>query len=671
MVVTGARALTGRAWLLLVIAVMGTSVSQLIVDRIASNSMSLWAVLGLGMLPGAAYLAALGGQLRIAGRLKRLTAAQAEQIFLLLGIGTFALPMPLWLLVQHSDSIRNTLSQLAPCLSLLCAAPLGLGLLVHRRTKAVELATIRTAGTTIVILAASLMVGSLLLAWPQPNLLIGVGVINFLALTYTAFATRFHYLHLPAAVSAALALLIGFHLFQGNVPLQVADGSQQLMPVFFWGRSGVILTVIAVLAAVVAEVFRRQGRIAVALGYLFAAGALATAGTVVALYAGFWTGIDVQWTTPLMAFVALATLAVGVRVPLREVAWAGTGLLLVAAIHAMVFNPPFMQWLAHVNMVPTWPLLAALILHAGVCALMAAGAKRFLRGAIDYWQAIGQSALASSIVATPLVLWVTVPSAGEHARFALLVALTWLVLSNVLGSLSLFTAFQAMTTVAICFATAAVCRDQSWTATIFDPRHLQAQLCAVAASCGLWTAALLASRRTRFANLADRLQTFSIVPFVLQAVVMGVAGLAVLGCMPGVTKEFGITINSAAVSPFKTLNAAFFHRSWHPGISGAWRSRCPFLSSAGLATCPWLDTVSSNVVVLWIARHIATRPGCRAHLAVDWRTARARLRMGRMAGLGLVPGSIGGKAVDTFLDRKSIQHCLPGCRRTVACGSQV
>ena len=60
------------------------------------------------------------------------------------------------------------------------------------------------------MLFAALMMATLVLVWPRPALLIAVGLVNVRTPRFAARATRFHYLHVAAVLSAAPACLAGF-----------------------------------------------------------------------------------------------------------------------------------------------------------------------------------------------------------------------------------------------------------------------------------------------------------------------------------------------------------------------------------------------------------------------------------------------------------------------------
>ena len=167
-----ARSLFAEGWWRLVVAVIGASVGQLIINRLANaenTRTSLFAASALFGLPLASFLVATLGQLQQVARKTRVTPTRAVQTFTVLGISAFALIVTLGLLVYLGGSIRETLTVLSPSLSVAAAVVMGTGIAIHRRCTSLQSAETRTAGTALGIFGGMLMLGALFLAWPAPT----------------------------------------------------------------------------------------------------------------------------------------------------------------------------------------------------------------------------------------------------------------------------------------------------------------------------------------------------------------------------------------------------------------------------------------------------------------------------------------------------------------------
>ncbi len=107
-----ARSLFAEGWWRLVVAVMGTSAGQLIINRLAeaeNTRSSVVTATALFALPLASFLVATLAQLQLVARKTHLTRARSAQTFTVLGIAAFALVVPLGLLLYRCGAIRETL----------------------------------------------------------------------------------------------------------------------------------------------------------------------------------------------------------------------------------------------------------------------------------------------------------------------------------------------------------------------------------------------------------------------------------------------------------------------------------------------------------------------------------------------------------------------------------
>ena len=204
----------GRRWPL-VLAVLGNSALILLVARVLGPRSSEGMLLAAGCVPAALLAVATFGY--TAGRPgRRLQAGDAGAEFTLLGMAAFASAVAAGILVtrgKESLGLYAALHCLAPSLVLWAWPILATGLRIMRGTDRGEsLAAFRTAGTTVALLGVVLQLTAVALTWPQPLLLVVVGLLNAAILMFMALRYRFPVAHAGAMVCLALAYLAGFQL---------------------------------------------------------------------------------------------------------------------------------------------------------------------------------------------------------------------------------------------------------------------------------------------------------------------------------------------------------------------------------------------------------------------------------------------------------------------------
>ncbi|MCA9220585.1 MAG: hypothetical protein KDA71_09680, partial [Planctomycetales bacterium] len=160
-----------RLW----IGVMGTSVGQLLINRLAGQGTTALAASLLVSVPLVAYLIATISQLQVATRRGRIGMTLATDTLLVLGITSFALATPIGLLLSKAESLHMALASLSTPLSLPAVIILATGLALHQRVSSSRLSALRTVGTALALTGGVLMLTAVVLAWPEPPLLITVG----------------------------------------------------------------------------------------------------------------------------------------------------------------------------------------------------------------------------------------------------------------------------------------------------------------------------------------------------------------------------------------------------------------------------------------------------------------------------------------------------------------
>lgn len=612
----GRRLLFYGPWLMFA-AVMGPSVGQLFISRLATRGTNTTGILLLALLPAAGYVAATMGQIRMASRWRRVTERRIGQMFLLLGISTLSLVVSWSLLVWKAGDPWETLGRLSPLISLAAASVLSLGLLVHARATGPELASLRTAGTAVALVGASLMLAAIVLAWPQQGLLIAVALVNFAVLTALGCTSDVAALHGAAVVSLAWGGLIGFHFWQGTAPADGAAPGRELLAALLMGRSAVVLTVLAAFTAAAALGFRRQARPTEATGYLLGTAAIAGFGLAAALYAGFWSQADGSWTTLVLATDSVAALIACRKLRQRIPSGIASGLTFVGLLHAFLWNDWIIGNLTASRWQPEHPLLLVLLLHASISAGTALWAERqqapsstanhrsLRRGFIG---PLSATAWASSIFGAFLVLLTEHAWPGGSAVYALWIALIWFVQAIIHQSKGAFTAGQVAATAAVAFGVTAVCRTRPWwNESYLDPWHVQAQISVLAAWAVLWipVRTILATfSSTRAFSSEDFLNLERPLVIVLSAAAVL---LALLGATPPISAEFEAWSGPATLSEVRRLivlapilvAAAAIAAGVKTVVRG--RSREAFFLAAGITAFLVLPVWDRSVEAYWSA----------------------------------------------------------------------
>lgn len=565
---TASRELVGEGKWRLTVALMGASLSQIVINRVAPSASTLFQISLLAAMPIGSFLIAVGGQVYRGRHWRRISSLRAQETFLILGLATFALVAPLSLLLHHSADKMVTLARLTPSLSVLAAGVLAIGLLVQRRALARSLSAYRTAGTAIALcggLAMLVMVG---IAWPEPQLLLAVGAINFLLLALLAVAGNLPLLHGAAVACGAQACLVGFHWTQG----QLTDGatSLQLIQAAFMGRSGIVLTLLAAVAGGVGAFFvKQQQRREDGLVYFGGAAALCGLSILIALVCGLaptgaWgeVPLDADLAAPLLLFYAVACIAAAyfVRVPPPLHAApviAGSALLWIGLAQGLTLNETLRSGLAgiHANLHPSHPVMLATLLHAVISILIAMlSVPRLLLASAEIhkesnrlplWDAVIEPlaffGLGTLLCCTPFILWPHQEQLALNAGYAGIAAAVWL------GALVLLRQPLAMygvqTMLALCagYIAANVMYHQlvgeHWYIQI---RHLHLQMLLAAAG----AIAFAVLRRVTRTN--DTIRGLLVNPYpavdqlLLTTAVRMVPGLAIFAAWHGVWFELGV-----------------------------------------------------------------------------------------------------------------------------------
>lgn len=627
-----ARALFLDGWWRLVIAVMGSAVGQLVINRLGpapSTRTSVLLASAIFAIPLCAYLVATLTQLRAVARKQRLSPARAVQTFTVLGIATFSLLVALSLMVHVGGAIRDTLTVLSPCLSVAAAVVMGTGIAVQRRCDAARSAENRTAGTALAIFGGMLMLGALVLAWPAPVLLVTVSLVMTLAFASLAYVVRLPIFHAMSLVAATFALLLAFLKFSLPLPSDVELTGQMLIEALTVGRSAWALTAAATLVIGAAAWLRRREWTELAETYGWTSAGFAGVAACIALYAGFWTGSDADAMTPLYATYAVAALTVNWRMLRPWLSWLSAAAALVTAMHLLLCNETALAWLSRWNMTPRVPLWTALLAQ-GLITSSVSLAIWWLRrptkhplsgphpepavsaGLIAPLTDAG--AAAAGLAMLSLANW-QVDLLGSHAVFAALIAVTWGVSALVTWRSTVFAAAYAAATVAITLGVAFLAADRPWpTPTLLDLRHGQWQVIGLGLWCGLSVAVLRFTRRSPGWREFWRDITPLTERVLPSALIAALFAIGIIGCLPGVLVELGFVGPQSKMATSIWHSQAMHFESWIALAVVA----LPLLAILIRQFTPWgvlaLTAVTAMVPLLLAGRHepeIAVASACR------------------------------------------------------------
>ncbi len=500
----------GSAWLL-AIGVMVPSLVQLLVRRFAEPPPELAWQYALASVPIAVYVVV------VTVLLKRHWQADLDEptsyrVLTFLGITSAAALIPLALLVYLVPPLDQAIHRLSP-LVVPCGLPgLLTGLFFWRRQgepsgetasagRLRQLSGVQTAGIFAGVVGALLMVGAVVMAWPEPAFLLPVALTAVVVFTTVALWFHIPAAYVPAGVALAGAWLVAFHLIWHNVTWTL-DTYEPMSRALLSAASGHALVPLVGLLGALAGLAWRLGRRDDGRMIALVAGAAAVASLALVAWFGLGRVGDPTGAVWTLAIYTVAVLAAAVLVDRPAVAWTGMVLLLVTLVQALVY-----RFAGEWELERPWTM--ALLTHATLAtAGLAALRLRLATQHIALRQVLSWSTLATSLAAAAVIV---VTSPATHAQTLAVdlgwLAVVWLALAALTGWPGLFTASQVTLVLTImCGVTAAV-ETRSWYAAArhpwLDPWFLEVQGCALALYCLIcgavrWTFEWVAEERAEF-----------------------------------------------------------------------------------------------------------------------------------------------------------------------------
>ena len=543
-------------------ALIGCSAWQLVVRRFAGADMGsplLWA---LGLPPVVGFALPVGLQLRRLGHADECGEREANLVFQVVGTTLFAALLPLGLLLAKSEQFTLTLARLAPLAGALAAPLLAAGLLLWRRLNDPVLLKERIAGTALAVAGMGAMTAAVAVAWPVPAGMLPVALVNAAVFTWVALRSGIGAAHLPAALCAAAAYLVGLHVLRGRLEWNGADvhaalhalvsgasGTALVAPVLLFSALAVLLRRISAAAPFEhPEPTHREFRLLAAAHaaspwYGAAAGLVAAASIALVAVYGYRVPGDPYYAAFLFALYAVGAFVVAGLTGRSGATYCG-GLLLWGAL-VQALRSRYYEHLAIENI---WP--AVFLAHASLSLLASLLARRAggrWREAVQ--RPLGYCAAVTSMLAAPLVLHAMVHGAPlPAAAYAAWLAGCWGGQFLATASPLWFAPFQTAALVALGNFVHHFLARQRWYeladgySPLLDPRALQALgLTTLAFGAGWLALRLLLERRQVASPWAVVVRApHSFDRWAARAAGLLAVGLALAAVVPGVCQELSV-----------------------------------------------------------------------------------------------------------------------------------
>lgn len=307
-----------------------------------------WA-LCVGAIAAAFQTISIAAALVSVRRDENLSPALVTRLFSLTGVVSFALAVALSMAAIRSADRLLAMHALAPLLAL-AAIPIVLcGLLVMKGLSSTsEQAGLRTAGTAVALIGATIMLVALALAWPMPLSLVAVGLFNFASLAIIAIRHQLRSLHAVAVACLAVGYVAACHLAAGHLPPADASDAMVLARLFVDGQTGLWLVGIVLLLVVLAEALAWKKRFADAAYYVSAAPVVAVVSLSLVTWPVFAYGGDFSLRAAVgYAVFGICGLIVNLRLRHPVIGYVATLLMYAAALFGATAWLVEQSWVDH------------------------------------------------------------------------------------------------------------------------------------------------------------------------------------------------------------------------------------------------------------------------------------------------------------------------------------
>jgi hypothetical protein len=608
-----ARVVVPRWRWLQVVGVVGNSAAVLLIARLTGAGLQDLALTGVGLLPVALLATVVVGGLRRAfsheaardpeTETSPRTVSRAVPLFILVGSAAFATAVSLGLLIAKGAQVHTlatALDYVAILLAMVALPVLACGLSVMRAAgEGSSAGMLRTIGTILAIIGVGVMLAALPLAWPQPAMLLAVGLFDAVALAWVALRQRLPIAHAGAAASATLVYLTGYHLLAGHLPLwTTTDLGPEMLRLLIAGEGGLALVGLAAVFGLVAELFSRWQRREHALPYAIACASVAMLSLMIVTGHALRNPTEAWSAAILYAGSGLGALGMNVRYRKPAVTYFGLGLLAAAIGWTLWWQaiPLGLTWASALLGLATMAVLASVLLETLVTKRPSPIAEEIRQAFV---RPLDEGGLCASSLAALAMLhgpWPMLPLAG--CTFWL--GAVWLVTAWTRRSVGLMTASQMVLTLATVLATTAWLERFPWNTArpvdLMDPRCLQAYGIGLALLSLVWVAMRIATRASAVARHLFHSPSLNIDQMVAHLVVVGQLLLVIRHLWPALGQEIArlpaptalLAMQQAAVGPAAWLLVGLLTLVMIVALWDRWEMGELVSSLLLAATVPWL-----------------------------------------------------------------------------------
>ncbi|MFO0901630.1 MAG: hypothetical protein U0939_01450 [Pirellulales bacterium] len=489
------------------VALIGPSLSQIAVHRLAPESPTLASSLALLALPAFCLLIPAWHALYLGRRRRRATTRFAQRLLFDLSLAAYAALVPLGILIARAADRREALACAAPFVSLLGGVLLAHGVLLYRRWTEPRHALLRTIGMALVVQGVLGLFLALGFAWPTPLILIGLCLLNFVLLSTLAVGSDAAVLYAAGGGSLLLAAFV--EQLRERDPLAGSrdEIGRRLIDLAFTSTSTYTLLAAFVAASLVALAASRLRRPALRDGYAIIALATFASATAITSIVGFVRGPAAGGDDAAWLFALLASLVAVVSFTQRRSAATIVACLLLGAmlLHGGLFHSTLREQLA-VRLTHPWvALTTAWAFAASIYAIIAAlvgwhTVREWSSGRCFAWSLplhrlaepgkwwpdvvlpAARIAQVVSVAALAGVVWHMRDDYTAAACAASSLVLVWLVAARLEGRTAWLNSAQILSGFAVILAAIAwASRQPWWTGYVVDLRFAPWLLIALAA----------------------------------------------------------------------------------------------------------------------------------------------------------------------------------------------
>lgn len=606
LVTLAARVVVPRWPWLEMLAVVGNSAAVLLIARLGSMGLEGFALTGVGLLPVAIFAIAVGGSLRrIFGESStpaerepppaRIT--QAYPFFALLGTAVFATAVSFGLLVAsgvHTQGARLALDYLALPLAILSLPVLASGMTIMRAagdSKGEGL--LHTIGTILAMVGTAVMVVAVGMAWPQPAMLIIVGMLVAVTLAWIAMRESMPLAHAGAMGAVTMVYLTGFHLLAGHLPLLATEPlGLKMLQLMTTGQSGAALLGLVGLFGLAGALLARKEQHRHATAYFNGCGVLAALSLLLVTGRALRWRVDQLLAALVYAVEGLGVLAANTRLRRQWMTYLGLGLLVGSMVWTLAGQT------SGVGPVWCWALLAQATVFAVVGALFDGFGREQRRG--DWRLVFGRpfvdASLATSILASLTMFhgpWLM----ATWAASTFWLAAIWLVVAWICRSAALLTIGQVILTVATLLATTARLEQHPWysvpSVRWWDPRCLEIYGIGLALLSLAWAIVRVGTRPIARARPLLNPAAVTVDRGIAHGLVIAQLALMVYHLLPAIGQELvGPPVVSMApvlaIAPAAWLLVGLMGLTMAVALWGRWQEAELVSSLLLVATVPWL-----------------------------------------------------------------------------------